>query len=374
MFTQKERELIIEVCLNKDLEGMTWQDVTDYLNEMLGREYRDSKTYRNVFNDYMTVKESEAIKNELQIERYKAMDAKREFRTDLRNQARIEVLYEQMFKSIKSLPRIKLDTKIRRGGHADMIVNASDWHLGAKHKNYWGEYSVEIAKERISKYAREVIRYGKMFNLREVLVINMGDMIEGFIHVSTRVQAELNAIEQTVLAGELFTQFIAEVANGLGVPIKVGSILDNHSRIHPNKAHHIEAENLQTIIEEFVRLRILNAELQGDIESGAIEFVRNHIDENIGHYNLGGRNIVWVHGHLDNPNTVYQRLSQGLDFKIDGVIIAHRHHIQMHPYVWQVPSMKGTDEYAKNKRLFSPASQSFRVYDGDTRITFEVMF
>ena len=75
MFTQKERELIIEVCLNKDLEGMTWQDVTDYLNEMLGREYRDSKTYRNVFNDYMTVKESEAIKNELQIERYKAMDA-----------------------------------------------------------------------------------------------------------------------------------------------------------------------------------------------------------------------------------------------------------------------------------------------------------
>lgn len=367
VFTQSERELIIKTCYEKGTEEhlKTWQSVTDYLNMLLQRNYKDSKTYRNVWNDHLIIVEGHEIKRDIQKEKYKLSDIAREYRNDIRTQARIEVLTDRTVHAINTLPKIFLKPFKSIQSDTTALVNASDWHLGAKHENYWSRYSVDIAKERVAYYAHEIIRYAKGHNVSEILILNLGDMIEGFIHVSTRIQSELDAIDQSILAGELFSQFIMKIRNTLRVPVKVGWVLDNHSRIHPNKKEHIESESLQRIVMEFTKLRL---------EKTDIEFVGNYIDSNIGHYNLNGKNIVWVHGHLDNPNTVVAKLQSGLPFKIDDVIIAHRHSTLIKENVYQVPSMKGTDEYAKDKRLFGNAAQSFRIYDGNNKITFEIIF
>lgn len=367
VFTDSEIKTIVETCLNKGVQEhlKTWNDVHEYLNSILVKNYRDSKTYRKVFNDYLIRTEGHDIKREIQIEKVKLSDVKREYNASIRNEARISNLYEKILEAIRELPAIELKPIELVNSDAYALINVSDWHIGAKFDNYFGKYNLEIAKERVNEYAEVIIDECKRYNVKEALILNMGDMIEGFIHVSTRIQAELDAIDQTIVAGELFTQFIIKIHNGLQIPLHVGSVLDNHSRIHPNKKEHIEAESLARIIMEFVKIRL---------ENTSINLVANVIDENIGYFNLGGKRIVWVHGHLDNPSNVKAKIQEGVKFHVDEVVMAHRHHIMMKEGIYQVPSMKGTDEYAKDKRLFGEASQSFRIYEGNKKITVEVIF
>lgn len=367
VFTESEIKTIVETCLNKGVEEhlKTWNDVHEYLNSILAKNYKDSKTYRKVFNDYLIRVEGHEIKRDIQIEKVKMRDVNREYQASIRNEARIENLYEQILDAIREMPKVELRETRIVNSEAYALINVSDWHIGAKFDNYFGKYNSEIAKERINAYADLIIQEFRRYNVKEALILNMGDMIEGFIHVSTRIQAEMNAIDQSIYAGELFAQFIIKIHNALQIPLHVGSVLDNHSRIHPNKKEHIEAESLARVVMKFVEMR-----LQGT----NINLVANVIDENIGFFNLGGKKIVWVHGHLDNPSNAKARLQEGLGFNIDELVMAHRHHIMMKSGIYQVPSMKGTDEYAKDKRLFGEAAQSFRIYEGNKKITVEVIF
>ena len=371
-FTDKEREIIITVAGERgsDPELKTWWDVMERLNYILERSNKTPRSYQQVYSDYLLTREGEGIKEEIQREKYKKMDVAREYRTDIRNQARIEVLNDRMEEAIRDLNHQYLPLpqyKTPEIDDARMIVSLSDLHYGANHKNYFSEYSTDILRQRLDAYSNYAIDYAKKYDVKEILVLNAGDAIEGNIHVSTRIQAECDAVTQSIEVAELIANFLYKVREETGVRVIYGSVLDNHSRIHPNKKDHIEKESFARIIDEFIRLRLV----QMDVD---IEMVGNYIDDNIGHYTLGGREIVWVHGHLDNPSNVYAKLSEMLDFKIDEVIIAHRHNVQMSWRVFQLPSCKGTDEYAKDKRLYSYAGQAIRIYEGKNRITLEVIF
>ena len=127
----------------------------------------------------------------------------------------------------------------------------------------------------------------------------------------------------------------------------------------------MEDESFGKIIMELTRLRLRETD---------IEFIGHTLDTNIGHIHFGGRNIVWVHGHLDNPDNVVSKLNNMLEFKIDELFIAHRHHFKTWQGLTQVGSMKGTDTYAKDKRLYSKPSQSIVVYEGKNRHMTEVIW
>lgn len=368
-FTREEERKIIDVIDRKGTEDflMTWEDIKEYLNDLLGVEYKSDKTYRQVAKKYEDFHDFESKFIDLEKQRVRVRDANREYKNDIRNQARIDELNDRLIEAIKNQEPIKIDRVNGKKGKSKAIVNASDWHIGANHKNYWGEYSVNIAKERIQHYANEVVKYCNMHDVGEILILNMGDMIEGMIHVSTRIQAEIDAVQQSSVAAELFANFIAFIESNTSADIKVGWVLDNHSRIHANKKDHIEAESFGKLIMELVELRL-------KMSNSSVKIVGNVIDDNIGYYRLGDKNVVWLHGHLDNPATVEHKLQAGLDFKIDVIVIAHRHHQYTKGKVYQVPSPKGVDDYAKNGRMFDDAAQSFRIYDGNNEITFNVKF
>ena len=365
-FTRDEERKIIQVIQRKGTEDylMTWTDITEYLNDILGYNYESTNTYRRVAKKYEEIEGYEQKKIDLQIETVKVRDSHREYKADIRNQARIDTLNSRMVEAIKTLKPINIVKKKTKKGKTDAVVNCSDWHIGAMHDNYWGKYSVDIAKKRIQHYANEVIRYNELFNFDEILILNLGDMIEGMIHVSTRVQSELNAVDQTILAGELFANFIAHIENNTDCKISVGWVLDNHSRVHPNKKDHIEAESFGRLIMEFVQLRLIGSRAN---------FVGNVIDDNIGYYNLGNKAIGWVHGHLHNPLTIEDKLHSGLDFKFDTIVMAHRHHKFEKGIVIQTGSPKGTDEYAKDKSLFTKPSQTIIVFEGNNKINIDIM-
>ena len=73
------------------------------------------------------------------------------YRSDIRNQARLENLIEKMEESILTLKPFEIETLDIKEEGTDAVVLASDWHYGAKHDNYWGKYNSGIAKQRVEK-------------------------------------------------------------------------------------------------------------------------------------------------------------------------------------------------------------------------------
>ena len=365
LLSNEERNIVIEIASKRGFEFKTWNDVRLECNRVLGRDNDTARTYQRIYQDYLLVDGAYDIKEDIMKEKFKLQDVKREYISAIRNESRVEVLVEHLQGAIRALPAVHIEPYTIRLHGASCVATPADWHLGANHDNFMSKYSVDIATKRIGEYADAIIRECKSKVAKELLVINMGDMIEGNIHLGTRLEAELHAVDQTILAGELFANFLMKLRENLDIPIKVGWVLDNHSRIHANKKDHMEDESFGKIIMELTRLRLRETD---------IEFIGHTLDTNIGHIYFGGRNIVWVHGHLDNPDNVVSKLNNMLEFKIDELFIAHRHHFKTWQGLTQVGSMKGTDTYAKDKRLYSKPSQSIVVYEGRNRHMTEVIW
>lgn len=351
-----QNKRIIEIASLRGIDPhvKTWEDVHIAIKDEFGDDAYSFRHIQRIYKAYLDDTYKVETSEDLQREKYQLADIQREYRALIREQARIDALKDVVRNELKDLEPIPYVPVHYPSGDGYMVVNTSDWHIGAKHENYLGEFNFEIAKKRINRYVTETVKRIQRDKPKEVLILNLNDLIEGNIHISTRVQAEFDAIQQTIKASELLAQFIAEVANHAPV-VKVGQVLDNHSRINKNKREHIEAESFGKILEYIVKERLGNHE--------NIKFVGNPIDDNIGLTQLGGTRIAWVHGHLDKPQTVKSKLEDIIGIKVDYVFIAHRHHIMITDNVIQVGSLKGTDEYAFNLRLGERASQTIVTFN-----------
>ena len=98
------------------------------------------------------IKELEEKKLELEKEKIRFQDQKREYRKYVREDSRFEHLVDEMKISINELNKSKplfsphthyIDIKHNTN---EAVLMTSDWHIGSKFKNYFAEYSIDIAK------------------------------------------------------------------------------------------------------------------------------------------------------------------------------------------------------------------------------------
>ena len=350
-----KRDKVIEVASKRGLDPhiKTWEDVHVLLKDELGDECYSLRHIQRIYKEYLEDTYKVESVRDIQMEKYQLQDIQREYRAILRDKARENALLDMVKDKLSQFEPIPYTPHHYVVTSNYMVVIVSDWHIGAKYENFLGEYNFDIAKQRINRFATETVKKIKQHKPCEVLVLNLNDLIEGNIHISTRIQAEFDAVQQSIKAGELLAQFIAEVANYAPV-VKVGQVLDNHSRINKNKREHIETESFGKIVDYIVRERVKHHN---------VSFIGNTIDDNIGFTQFGGEKIAWVHGHLDNPKTVKDKLTNIIGLTLDQVYTAHRHHIDYKGNVLQVGSLKGTDEYAINHRLGERPSQSITVFN-----------
>ena len=83
-------------------------------------------------------------------------DQRREYRKYVRESGRFDHLVSELTKSVKVLNKEKplFNThkqKIRILENNEAVLMTSDWHIGANFKNYFAEYSIDIAKKRINR-------------------------------------------------------------------------------------------------------------------------------------------------------------------------------------------------------------------------------
>ena len=295
-------------------------------------------------------------------------DQRREYRKYVRESGRFDHLVSELTKSVKVLNKEKplFNThkqKIRILENNEAVLMTSDWHIGANFKNYFAEYSIDIAKKRIKELTEKTVEYCLANNVSTLHVELLGDSLDGSIHTSARIESEEDVISELMIYCEVLSEMINELS--IFIPyIKVHSVIGNHTRITPNKKESITKENFERLVPFYLKARLTAID--------NVEITNSSIDDTIDVYEVKGQTIFCVHGDLDSPQNAVSKLSAMLKVFPDEVHMGHYHkHFEMDNYDMETVvngSLKGTDNYAKEKRLSGSPMQKLMIYNEEGKL------
>lgn len=333
-----------------------------YVNSRSKREQSEDSSNEESISET----EYETAMRNLYIERTKARDLNNDYRRNMRSEARIERLVEEIKNAANSLPELPQVKPLVCNEHntTEAILPFADLHLGPDFKNSYNAYSYDIAVKRVNKLVEDTIKYCHQHNVRVLHFLNMGDLVSGIIHDTIRLEQTLDITEQIMRAAEL----VAETVNQLRAAapyITYRSVVDNHSRAIADKNQHIERENFCRIIDWFVEERLKNTN---------VNFCHDNIDIGIGRFKLMNDKVVmFAHGHQDKKTTVVQDFVGATREFVDYIILAHFHSTGEKTFqgtkVLLCGSIIGTDPYAYGKRLFSEPEQTLFIFDQDNLLS-----
>ena len=310
-------------------------------------------------------------------EQVKYRDLLSAYRKKLRDEARLEVMFDTIkdcVKDLKTLPQVTYfntqeRVSIMKRGETpnEAVLLLSDLHIGVECDNFYNQYNSTIASERMSILVANVIDYCQRNRVQRLNILNLGDLIHGIIHVSARVEQEMDVINQVMVASEILSQSLNLLQNAAPEVI-YRSVVDNHSRVVANKNEHIEKENLSRLIDWYVQERL---------KGTRIKFVNDNIDIGLGKFDLlNGKKIAFSHGHEDNLSTTFQNFVGATKEYIDYICMGHFHCEKMKSFqdakVIVNGSIVGTEQYALSKRLFSHPSQLLLLFEDKNLITISI--
>ena len=240
---------------------------------------------------------------------------------------------------------------INNSGEA-MVVCLSDLHIGACYDSMWGKYNSDIARTRLTEYFSNVVEIGRRHEIRDVVVIGLGDMLSGNIHKSIQCTNRENVIKQIILASEMITNFIA----GLCKHFNVGfiNVSGNHSRMD-TKEDALKDERLDDLIGWYAKNSLSHVDNFTYIKCG---------DTTIGEVNICNNKYWTVHGDYDSFNrNGLANLVLAKGYKPAGIFCGHLHASAMEDiadikYI-RSGSLGGSgDDYTVEKRLTGKPSQT----------------
>lgn len=314
--------------------------------------------------------ETDRIKRELYKQQVKTRDTWNAYRRDMRSEAREEVLKDLITDAIKNIKPEKMFTipnEIKENSNGEAVLLVSDWHIGVTVNNFYNKFNLEIAKHRITKLTQDAIRYCRLHQVKRLSILNLGDCIAGNIHITGRLEQQMDVVEQVITASELMANMLLELRKA-APEIIYYSCPGNHERITANLKESLDSENYSRIMDFYLRARLKNC---------GIEMREDNVNPEIGIIRLmNGKVGVFQHGHHGSFNTVFQDMVCYLGEKIDYGFVGHFHSEKLktlHDFkLFTNASLVGMDDYAFQKRLFSKPAQSLLVFDKDNVINHSI--
>lgn len=366
----------IRLYKNRKNYGLTFQECGNLLNEVSGEDFSEAKWRRPVqhyleINSYLeeenptgvssdVLEEIELEKIELQKQQIKMRDQKRLMNTKLREMARLEHLEEYLKETVETYEPIDVP-KVKKSKSKDkeIIVSLSDWHIGMEINSRFNTFNKQVAVERLAKLEQKTLEKVEKENVKKIHIANLGDLIHGLIHVSARVSAEENTIEQVITAGEMLKGFIKTFLD-TGIEVKYYNVVGNHARITPSK------NDIAGIEESFEKLLLT-------IVDTAFSSYKNYssIGSQFGmiEVEIKKEKIILAHGDYDKGNGIVNKLPQFLGYTPTIVLTGHLHRESIRDYgiTTHITSgaLCGSDDYATNLRLAGKPSQKILVITDD---------
>ena len=368
------KEYYIRLYQEKDLLGLTFKDIGSLLNEVSGNDYNEAK-WRRPYEGFVQFKEMfgegvishseqeilEEIKEEkleLQKEKVKMRDQKREFSAIIRRQARLESL-EDYFKEVTenfegvSLPKTKSNVNDKK----EAAIVISDWHIGMKFDGRFNTFNHEVAEQRIAKVKDKTLDTVRKEKVDTLHIANLGDMISGGIHVSTRVQAEEDVIQQVIRASEYLKQFVKTFLDE-GIQVEYYNIIGNHGRSQSNKS---EVAGIEENFEKLI-LTILDTAF-----SNYDNYNSTGCRDGIIEVEISSQKIILAHGDMDKNTNAAMRLPQLFGYVPNYIITGHIHHSTSKDFGITEhivnPSLIGADDYATGGRFGGKPGQKLILFN-----------
>ncbi|MBQ0113549.1 MAG: hypothetical protein KBT03_10500 [Bacteroidales bacterium] len=359
---------IVRVCENKTVE--TWDEIGEFLRKELNENY-SSSAYRKMYQYWLMVKddlkdvsieeqlqELEEMKEELYKERVKIQDANREKRSVLREEARyenlIEVLKDSLYdeKEIKFTPFVKEENNNKKYG----VLQLSDWHCGAKIDNQFNYYDIDVMIERADIIKNKMLKYAELHKVTDLIIEINGDMIDGLIHISSRVQQEECAVEQYVTVTDVLIAMIKSIQPYFN-SVKIVTTLGNHGRMVAKKSDCSTKENFEMMIPTRLRDKLQGITV---IDSHGLDFVKYEIEDKV---------IMVSHGQNDKINNCVSDFVKMFKVVPDEIHLGHTHSYKdindCDIMITVNGCLDGSDDYALSIRKVSKPSQNFIVYEDD---------
>lgn len=359
----------------KEATGATWAELADIINEYAEVPHSESwyrKESKNIrvtaeskteqAEELETISDLNTLLLEIRKERFKLNDERTQNNAFMRKMSREETLHEiakmsaEIVSQKKFLPvhsTIKSDT----GCIGTLLI--SDWHYGIELNNYFNVYNPEVCRTRVANIVEDTVKIGKLHGYKQLNVVNLSDLIAGRIHLSIRLQSREDVITQVMEVSEIVSEMLTKLSEHFH--ISYYDVMDNHSRLEPNKKDSLELETLVRIIPWYVKERVKN--------NKNIEICENAFADDIATFNIYDFNCVAVHGHKDKLNKVVDNMCAMTRRRNDVVFSAHYHHISLEEEHECVRisngSLMGVDTYAMDLRLTSKPSQTLIISTPD---------
>lgn len=312
---------------------------------------------------YNTISE-EKVRNELDIqlqelkkERMKISDERAALNRKLREQSRVESVYELIEKIAKENKSEDI-LELPELPHNDSVVGLltlSDIHYGLEINEFNNSYNPEICRNRMGQLSAKVIENLKLHDITDLFIFGLGDYVEGLIHNIIRIESRESVIEQVMDMCEILTEFLKLLSKYAN--IYYYDVTDNHGRLFENKDNNLDKDNFSLLIKWYLKNKFEDSEV--------IHIMDNEINESIGAVNIFGRNYCFVHGHNDKIGDIVQNLSLMTNKHYDAIFLAHSHHFEANEihgtYVYMNGTMVGADNYSNRIRKTSNPSQNFFV-------------
>lgn len=335
----------------------------EFLNQMSNEELE------NIEEDKLS--EILKAKAELERERMKLFDEKRELKEIYRWQARNELYQEKIAKAIDRLepiriPNVRIDDNIKVGTTALMCI--SDVHCGSNFevKGLYGEivnkYNYEIMESRFWKLLNDFYNDDIVYD--DITIAVLGDCFENVLRLSSLAKLKEPVIDTVIKFSNFLANFILEVQRRTEVPINIICVGGNHDiqRLLGSKPD-FEDENLMKIVVEFLKLRL------GNCSNIKIEdYHEIFIDD------IRGTSIMFTHGVDKDLQTAIEYFSNLYNIDIDEVIGGHYHRPESKTIgitelgdrtITRVGSIVGTDTFAKKIRVSARPSAYVALYTDD---------
>lgn len=292
-------------------------------------------------------------------------DQRREYNAILAREARedhlLQCLREAAERMNTTSPLLRrYDGGIIADGDNEAVLVLTDWHYGMVADNIWNRYNTDICRRRLEELQAKAIERLRLHNVQILHVFVLGDMANGAIHVTSRVAAEEHVVDQLMHVSEMVAETVSALANCVKYT-QVYCTYGNHMRTVPNKKDSIHADNMEKIIPWWLKERLKDRDDVVVCDTGRDEMLRAVVC---------GNEVCAVHGDLDGGKDAALALSQMYERaygrKMQYLFTGHYHSI-LDTENYGITSVRagglcGTDEYAKNARLFSTPSQTLAIF------------
>ena len=365
---------VTNACSDKKISYSEWGDYTlgtdnNYSSENLRKAFYVVYKLLNKIDenncDYDAIKDLENLRDEIYKERCRLQDIQREKRNDLRVEARFENLLEVVKDNIGFMPTYEIKDFKPINKNQDKkyaVLQLSDWHCGALVDNQFNYYNVDTMVDRATKVRNNALEYCKLHNVTDLVIEINGDMVNGAIHVSSRVESEEGVIQQVITVTDVLAKLINSMKPYFN-SIKIVTTLGNHGRLTPNKSDSITNENFEMLIPTMLRDKLSDVKI---IDSKGLDFTKYEID---------GKIIMVSHGQNDSMTKVISDFSKMFKVVPNEVHLGHTHsYTDINDCDIKVTvngSLIGSDDYAVTIRKVTTPSQNLIVYEKD-RCIYEI--